>query len=265
MLISFIKRGTYGYLREDRVGIYGFISNNNLSLRRQAIVDAGGYDDALHVAEDYDVCQRVGRAGWLLYFCPEVCCYHRARKTFRSLLRQWWRYGLHLAPGYRRHYPGRAIVSFAIPKWQDHDNPEPIRRGLPEGAGRRRLPFSLFVHVSPFVLMHAAAAALLLAMYWRSLSLATAVAILSAAFLFGYARSDFANVRRDGWRKAMGLFAIRFGVNSAFVWGGMLGGIKCGALYLFPPISLRVGAVARDQSADRRAPGLDRRPERTVG
>lgn len=265
MLISFLKRGTYGYLREDRVGIYGFISNNNLALRRQAVVEARGYDDALHVAEDYDVCQRVGRAGWLLYFCPEVCCYHRARKSFRSLLKQWWRYGLHLAPGYRRHYPGRAIVSFAAPRWQDHDNPEPIRRGLPEGSAERRLPFSLFVHVSPFVLMHGAAAVLLLALRWRSPALAAAVAIVSAACVFGYARSDFANVRRDGWRKAMGLFAIRFGVNSAFVWGGMLGGIKCGALYLFPPISLRVGAVAPDPLPSPGASGDESRQERAVG
>ena len=74
MLISFIRDGVYGYVREDRVGIYSFMSNNNLAIRRKAIVEAEGYDDSLRIAEDYDVCQRLVRAGWLLYFCPEMAC-----------------------------------------------------------------------------------------------------------------------------------------------------------------------------------------------
>jgi Glycosyl transferase family group 2 len=242
MLINFIKKGIYGYLREDRVGIYSFISNNNLSLRRQAIVEAGGYDDALRIAEDYDVCQRLGRAGWLLYFCPEVSGDHRARKKFRGLLKQWWNYGLHLAPGFRRYYPGRAIVSLAIPAWQDDDNPEPIRRALPVRYGRLRQLVSVFVHVSPFVMVHAAGAALLIAIVYGNQSITWTMAMVFAALLLGYARPDFKNRRRDGWRKALGLFVIRFAVNSAFVWGGLLGGIKCGALCIFPPIHTRVVA-----------------------
>lgn len=242
MLINFIKKGTYGYLREDRVGIYNFISNNNLSLRRQAIVEAGGYDDSLRIAEDYDVCQRLGRAGWLLYFCPEVSSDHRARKNLRGLLKQWWNYGLHLAQGYRRHYPGRALVSLGSPKWQDYDNPEPIRRGLPVRYGRLRQSVSVFVHMSLFVMMHAAGAALLFAIVYGNRSLAWTMAMISTALLLGYARADFRNLRRDGWRKALGLFTIRFAVNSAFVWGGLLGGGRRGAFYIFPTIHTRVGA-----------------------
>ena len=242
MLINFIKRGSYGYLREDRVGIYGFISNNNLALRRRAIVDAGGYDDALRIAEDYDICQRVGRAGWLLYFCPEVCCYHRARKSLQGLLRQWWNYGRHFAPRYRQYYPGRAIVSVTIPTWRDYDNPEPIRRDVAVRDGWRRWPVSVFVHVSPFVVMHLAAVAWVVAVLCGSPSLVAATSVVAVASLLAYARADFAHLGRDGLRKALGLFAIRFAVNSAFVWGGLVGGVKSGAFYLFPPIQERIGA-----------------------
>ena len=66
--------------------------------------------------------------------------------------------------------------------------------------------------------------------------------MIFTALLLGYARTDFKNFRRDGWRKALGLFVIRFAVNSAFVWGGLLGGSRSGAFYIFPPIQMRVGA-----------------------
>ena len=35
---------------------------------------------------------------------------------------------------------------------------------------------------------------------------------------------------------------IRFAVNSAFVWGGLLGSLKCGAFYIFPTIHTRAVA-----------------------
>ena len=243
MLINFIRDGAYGYLREDRVGIYSFISNNNLALRRKAIVDAGGYDESLHIAEDYDVCQRLVRAGWLLYFCPEVACSHRARRSLVGLLRQWWSYGFSLASGYHRYHTGRAIMTLAVPRWNDYDNPEPIRRDLAGRGTRRRLPVSVFVHVSSFVMLHAAAATwLTLALVWRNPSMNWMMAAIVTALLVGYARADIKHLRRDGLRRAVGLVAIRFAVNSAFVWGGFVGGLRCGALYVFPPIRIRVGS-----------------------
>jgi hypothetical protein len=250
MLINFLKKGTYGYLREDRVGIYSFISNNNLSLRRKAIVEAGGYDDALRIAEDYDVCQRLGGTGWLPYFCPEVSCDHRARKKVTALLKQWWNYGLHLALGYRRHHPGRVVVSLASPKWRNSDSPEPIRRGHPGRPGRRR-PVNVFVHVSLFVMMHVAGAALLVAIAYGNQPVTWTMAMIATALLLGYARTDFEDLRQDGLRKALGLFVIRFAVNSAFVWGGLLGSLKCGAFYIFPTIHTR--AVAGEAGRPRPA------------
>lgn len=247
MLINFIRKGSGGYLREDRVGIYSFISNNNLSLRRQAIGEAGGYDDSLRIAEDYDVCQRMGRAGWLLYVSAHVSCGHRARKNLGSLLKQWWNYGFHLAWGYRRYYPGRALVSLAIPKWQDYDSPEPIRSVLPGRPRRLRRSVSVFVHMSPFAMMHATGAALLIAGVCGNQSITWTMAIISTALLVGYAKPDFQNLRRDRWRKALGLFVIRFAVNSAFVWGGLLGGLRRGAFYIFPTIHVRAPAGERDR------------------
>jgi hypothetical protein len=244
MLISFIKDNAYGYVREDRVGIYSFLSNNNLALRRKAVIDAGGYNDSLRIAEDYDLCQRLGRAEWLLYFCPNVACSHRARKSVHGLLRQWWNYGVHLADGYYRYHSGRAIMTLGSPRWEEHDNPEPIRGDLAASSGpRRRLPVSVFIHVSPFVMMQVAVVAwLVLALVWGNLWMDWAMAAVCALLVIAYARVDLRHLRRDGLRRAAGLVAIRFAVNSAFVWGGVVGSLKCGALYIFPPIQVRVTA-----------------------
>jgi hypothetical protein len=91
-------------------------------------------------------------------------------------------------------------------------------------------------------MIHAAGAALLIAIVYGNQSITWTMAMIFAALLLGYARPDFTNLRRDGCRKTLGLFVIRFAVNSAFVWGGLLGGSKCGALCIFPPIHTRVVA-----------------------
>ncbi len=237
MLVSFIKKGIYGYLREDRIGLYGFVSNNNLSIRREALEATGGYDDSLRIAEDYDLCQRATRDGWLIYYSDEVSLAHRARKTFGALLRQWWNYGYYLAAGYKNHFPHRWVVQWRRPRWDDPDSPEPVRFNRARPPLLTRLTgLSLFVDVNAFSTAHLAAAAAgagwAAGASWLALP-AAAVALVSALV---YCLPDAARVLRDGPRRSLALCTIRYGVNAAFVLGGLLGGLRRGALYLFPII-----------------------------
>lgn len=206
MLISFLKKGVYGYLRDDHLGIHGFVSNNNLAVRKSAALRAGGYCDALRIAEDYDLCQRVAATGGLLYFCPEVSLEHRARPTVRALLRQWRAYGYHLARNHQCFHPGRVFVAARPPRWDDREAAEPVRSTV--GRARTKGPTLLF-YASPFALVHLAAAIALLG--WlagaggvrRMGTLAAAVAALV------YVLPDFRHGSTDGLGTSLGLCGLR--------------------------------------------------------
>ncbi len=238
MLISFIKKGVYGYLREDRLGIHGFVSNNNLAIRRKAALQVGGYREVLRIAEDYDVCQRVARAGWLLYFCPEISLGHRARASTRALLRQWWSYGFHLARNHARFHPGRVLLGARAPGWRDPEAAEPLR---PPAAGRTDgFRPTVLVYLSAFALLHLAAIVAALAWLAGPTPLAVAASLLLMPAAVVYAFPDFRYARADGVGTCLGLCALRFLVNLAFVGAGLLAGLTRGSVYVLPPIATRL-------------------------
>jgi hypothetical protein len=239
MLISFLKKGVYGYLRDDHLGIYGFVSNNNLAVRRTAALRAGGYRDGLRIAEDYDLCQRVAATGGLLYFCPEVTLEHRARPTMRALLRQWWRYGYHLARNHQRFHPRRVFVAAGPPRWDDRETGPPVR-SVTTGDVRAGGP-TLFVFASPFFVTHLAVGMALLAYILGAGAVAGAASLAAVAGALAYARPDFRHLASDGARTAFELCALRYTVNLSFVGAGFAGGLTRGSLYVLPPIATRIG------------------------
>jgi hypothetical protein len=238
MLISFLKKGVYGYLRDDQLGIHAFVSNNNLAVRRSVAERAGGYREELRIAEDYDLCQRAAATGALLYFCPEVALEHRARPTVRALLRQWWNYGFHMARNHQRFHPRRVFLAWRPPRWEDRDTSEPVR------AGRRAAGAwgpTLFVYVSAFLVLHVAAATTLLALLLGGGGTAAVAGGATLVAAIAYALPDFRHLSSDGLRTALALCALRYLVNLSFVGAGLAGGIGRASIYLLPPIAARVG------------------------
>jgi len=244
MLISFLKKGVYGYLRDDQLGIHAFVSNNNLAVRRSVAERAGGYRDELRIAEDYDLCQRVAATGALLYFCPEVALEHRARPTVRALLRQWWNYGFHMARNHQRFHPRRVFLAWRPPRWEDRDTSEPVR------AGRRTAGAwgpTLFVYVSAFLVLHVAAAVALLALLVGADAVAPLAGVATFVAAVAYVLPDFRHLSRDGLRTALGLCALRYAVNLTFVGAGLAGGAGRASIYVLPAIATRIGP-ARESS-----------------
>jgi hypothetical protein len=244
MLISFLKKGVYGYLRDDQLGIHGFVSNNNLAVRKAAALRAGGYDDALRIAEDFDLCQRVMATGGLLYFCPEVALEHRARPTVRALLRQWWNYGFHLARNHARHHPGRLLVALRAPRWDDREAAEPVRSTVEPRRGARGPTVLLFL--SPFAVLHAALLGAIVAGLAGADGAARVAGLVAAASALAYVRPDFRYLRADGLRTALGLCALRYAVNVTFVGAGLAGGLTRWSLYVLPPIAARFAPARSD-------------------
>ncbi len=61
--------------------------------RREAIEKAGGYDETMLVAEDWELNYRIRAGGGLIWFTPELQVTYRPRANLRTLARQHFRYG----------------------------------------------------------------------------------------------------------------------------------------------------------------------------
>jgi glycosyltransferase involved in cell wall biosynthesis len=61
--------------------------------RREAIEKAGGYDENMLVAEDWELNYRIRAGGGLIWFTPELRVTYRPRASLPALARQHFRYG----------------------------------------------------------------------------------------------------------------------------------------------------------------------------
>lgn len=105
-------------LREAPVrpgSVVPYVPTAALAVRRQALVDVGGFDEALYVGEDVDLVWRLGKRGWRVRYEPVAKVAHPARADLRGWLRQRYRYGRSAAPLAARH--GRAVAPVTVSPW----------------------------------------------------------------------------------------------------------------------------------------------------
>src|SRR5690606_27499050 len=63
-----------------------YVPSAALIVRRDALVECGGFDETMHVAEDVDLCWRLQSAGWRLRYEPIARVAHDHRTGFRDWL-----------------------------------------------------------------------------------------------------------------------------------------------------------------------------------
>jgi glycosyltransferase involved in cell wall biosynthesis len=61
--------------------------------RRDAIEQAGGYDESMLIAEDWELNYRIRAGGGLIWFTPDLRVTYRPRASIPALARQHFRYG----------------------------------------------------------------------------------------------------------------------------------------------------------------------------
>lgn len=89
-----------------------YVPTATVVLRRDAV--GGGFDPAMRVGEDVDLCQRLHEAGWRLRYVPASRVRHAHRTDLRSWLAQRVGYGTGAADLALRH-PGRVPPLYASP------------------------------------------------------------------------------------------------------------------------------------------------------
>ena len=92
-----------------------FVPAAALVVRRAALEEVGGFDEALHVGEDVDLVWRLAGAGWTVRYEPAVTVAHEVRPGLASWARQRFAYGTSAAELDRRH--PRAAAPVAVGPW----------------------------------------------------------------------------------------------------------------------------------------------------
>jgi cellulose synthase/poly-beta-1,6-N-acetylglucosamine synthase-like glycosyltransferase len=198
-----------------------FFAGANAAFRREALQAVGPYDENCTTGEDRDICLRMASAGWELYFEPRARVGHKNRLTLRSVLRQWFGYGVH-HPYVAKKHSSRGLRVY-----------RPRASGRNSAIYKRLLSTAFPVHVSiyvtSFLMMHVLA---VLAVLLAVVGLNVAAGVLGAAALvtaLSYFRSDI--LRRNVVQAGM-FVTLRYLANLALLVGGLLGGAKLGMIHI---------------------------------
>ena len=84
------------------------------SFRKDALAAAGGYDETLHRAQDWDLNYRLRQAGETVWFTPRMRVTYRPRSTMKALARQFFATGQWRREVIRRN-PDTASVRYLVP------------------------------------------------------------------------------------------------------------------------------------------------------
>lgn len=82
--------------------------------RKPAVVAAGGYDETMQRAQDWELNYRLRQAGGVIWFAPELKVTYRPRSTYRALAAQFLKTGRWRREVVRRH-PETAGLRYLAP------------------------------------------------------------------------------------------------------------------------------------------------------
>ena len=205
-----------------------FFPNCNLAVRKEALAEAGYYDEQCVASEDVDMCKRVANGGWRLFYEPTAACFHEPRRTLWALVKQWFWYGRAAAFVFHKHQTRRFEVFASL-------DPRPRIFSYRRILGARRFPVRGLLFVNYFTIL--ASAALLLAVSLAAAAYGCA-AVLLAALAAGAAFVHLSNpvLKRRSVREILVYYLVGLAINGACTAGGLIGGLRRGMLYLHPGV-----------------------------
>jgi len=115
---------------EDQENVpYNFFYTANVSLRRQAMLDAGGFDESFpHAAwEDVELCYRMTREGMRLVYEPRALAHHLHPTTLDSFCRRRELVGVDAVLLYRMHPEMEKMLCF---DWRPEEEPARWKQSL---------------------------------------------------------------------------------------------------------------------------------------
>jgi len=211
-----------GYLqRESYTALSPFFAGTNVAFRSQALSQVGPYDANCYSGEDQDMCLRIARAGWELYFEPKATVRHKNKMTPRAFVRKWFDYGFHHPYIFKKH----SSKGMKIYRTSTRRGAESIYRCLIS----TRFPFNIHIFLTRFLTMHIFLA---LAIVFAIIGLyipAIIGGVITLAIAAFYFKSDLSV---KNMLQSITFVFLRYAVNLALLLGGFLGGAKLRTLYI---------------------------------
>jgi glycosyltransferase involved in cell wall biosynthesis len=86
---------TWYELKKDIVGEVNFISSGNMIIHRKIFNEVGGFDETVITGEDYELCQRVRKHGYIIYNDPQIKVTHMGNfKKLSDIIKKERWYGI---------------------------------------------------------------------------------------------------------------------------------------------------------------------------
>lgn len=211
-----------GYLhRENYSSLSAFFAGANAAFRRQALSQVGPYDVNCYSGEDQDMCIRVARAGWELYFEPKAIVRHKNKMALREFVRRWFDYGFHHPYLFKKH----SLKGLKVYRTNTGRRGQSLYSSLID----MKFPFSIHIFLTRFLTMHLLLfLTVLLAIIGLYIPAAAGglITLIIAALYFKW------DINRKNISQSIAFIFFRYTANLALLLGGFLGGAKLGMLYI---------------------------------
>lgn len=230
-ILATLKGYGKGYVHKSdaSVMIQPMFPAANLAIRKAALDEVGPFDAVCRTSgEDNDLCIRMLRTRWELFYEERAAVKHKHRTSLRGLLKQWHGYGTFHPHIFKKHTPKCLEVVY-------HND-----RSLLSWSSRRfhrilgiPVPFPMLIFVTPFYLLHAFLALLLFAALMGWHLVAAVAALVGVVVWLFYSAGPF--LRNCVAKKDLRWFsfaALRYLVNWVFVLSALWAGLKIGVIYL---------------------------------
>jgi len=190
----------------------------NVAIRREVFDQIGAYDERCLTGEDIDLSIRTSKAKWRLYFEPRALVVHKNHQQLIPAMRQWFRYGYYQARVFKKH--NQKCLEVFYPNGE---------RGVKCLFATKKVLFPVLLFLNTRLLLK-----LLFAIAAVFLFSGQVVAFLIC--VAGVVLLSFQTLRQDFDKPSLVMIVasafVRSVLRESYFFGGLLGGIRVGLLYL---------------------------------
>lgn len=112
---SWVARAWYADLPKFRKGAVSYVPAGTLILSRRVFLEVGGFDPAIPTSEDFELCQRVARAGFSVRAFPELTTIHLGTpQTLSGFYRKQLWHGSGVWTAFQRNMFDRAFLKTVL-------------------------------------------------------------------------------------------------------------------------------------------------------